>query len=118
MEAVLETIDLEDESASGDASATSNSSTQSSSSSQQEDQPAAAQPNQMDASNHVLAKLRQTIHVVATWNAPLEPSRATRMACGRQFLTSSLKMVQLADLDAHSGSLCNHPGCRHIWSRF
>jgi len=72
MEAVLETIDLEDESASGDASATSDSSTHSSSSSQQEDQPAASKPNQMDGSNHVLAKLRQTIHVVATWNAPLE----------------------------------------------
>ena len=40
MEAVLETIDLDEESASGDASATSGSSTHSSSSSQQEDQPA------------------------------------------------------------------------------
>ena len=75
MEAVLETIDLEEDSASGDASATSDSSAHSSSSSQQEDPPAAAQPNQMDGSNHVLAKLHQTIHVVATWNAPLETSR-------------------------------------------
>ena len=118
LEAALDTIDLEEESMSGDASFSSASSTQSSSSSHQEEQQAADQPHHVDGSNHVLAQLRQTIHVVATWSAPLEHNRATRMACGRQFLTSSLKIVKYEDLDTHSGSLCNHPGCRHIWSRF
>jgi hypothetical protein len=117
MEEILETIDIEDESASNVASTTSASSDSSSSSSQHEEPSAKAQPANVDGSTHVLAQLRQTIHVVATWNAPSGTNKATRMACGRQFLTSSLKMVQYADL-AQTGSLCNHPGCRHIWSRF
>ena len=118
MEEILETIDIEDESASNVASTTSASSDSSSSSSQHEEPSAKAQPANVDGSTHVLAQLRQTIHVVATWNAPSGTNKATRMACGRQFLTSSLKMVQYADLEAQTGSLCNHPGCRHIWSRF
>ena len=109
MEEILETIDIEDESASNVASTTSASSDSSSSSSQHEEPSAKAQPANVDGSTHVLAQLRQTIHVVATWNAPSGTNKATRMACGRQFLTSSLKMVQYADLEAQTGSLCMQP---------
>ena len=71
-----------------------------------------------DPTQYQFALLRKTIHVISSWNQPSPEAAATRMACGRQLVTSSLKMIQYAEIAQSLGTLCNHPGCRQIWSNF
>ena len=83
----------------------------------QKEQPRAAVGSQ-DPELYQFAMLRKTIRVISSWNQPASRSSATRMACGRQLVTSSLKMLPYAEIAHSPGSLCNHPGCRQIWSNF
>ena len=71
-----------------------------------------------DPTQHQFAMTRKTIHVVSSWNQPASGTAAMRMACGRQLLTSSLKMISYGDVADSTSTLCNHPGCRQIWSNF
>ena len=51
-----------------------------------------------DPTQHQFAMTRKTIHVVSSWNQPASGTAAMRMACGRQLLTSSLKMISYGDV--------------------
>ena len=71
-----------------------------------------------DPAQYQFAMLRKTVHVISCWNQPAQGSAATRMACGRQLVTSALQMLTHAEIAQSPGTLCNHPGCRQIWSNF
>ena len=103
--------------------ASSSSSSASSDSETVAERPDAAQDEKvpiLDPQQQQLAVLRQTIHVVSVCTQPLAGSmdESIRMACGRMFKSSSLKMIAFDALVSEPGSLCNHPGCRHIWSNW
>ena len=122
LEAAVETV-LSDDDKSEDVdteASTSSSSSASESESEQAPKASHAAPTggPQDPHQHQFAMLRKTIHVVSSWNQPATGSAATRMACGRQLLTSSLKMITYEDIATSPGTLCNHPGCRQIWSNF
>ena len=118
---VIETALIEEEQL-DEKSSSSSSSSSASDSEQESNQLSTVQPHEatgsQDPALYRFAMLRKTIHVISSWNQPALNSNATRMACGRQLVTSSLKVITYEELTGSAGSLCNHPGCRQIWSNF
>jgi hypothetical protein len=118
----IETALADDDQSEGEASADSTSS--SGSESESESQQLRKDPKEpqaggsQDPAQYQFAMLRKTVHVISCWNPPAQGSAATRMACGRQLVTSALQMLTHAEIAQSPGTLCNHPGCRQIWSNF
>ena len=71
------------------------------------------------ASTIRFGRVRNVIHVVADWIVPLhaEPSEL-RSACGRSFKLGLKLEPESFDPQQHASEMCNHGGCRHVWSGF